>query len=154
MLTKAEQATFYHSMVAWPEDGDCRYWAIKEERGENHRQTGLYKYDTLIGMGGLTDISLENRNAEISLIIDPELRGKGYGEQAVELILDQGFNFINLFAIYGEVYECNGGGVDFWEKIIEKYNAYSTDLPHRKYWNGDSWGSIHFTITREMFDAK
>ena len=70
------------------------------------------------------------------------------------MILQQGFDYLNLFAIYGEVYECNSHGVDFWEKIIEKYTAYSADLPHRKYWNGSSWGSIHFTITKEMFNDK
>ena len=153
MLMKEDQEEFYYRLQAhcYP---DRRYWAIREKRKDDATASGFYgEYWQLVGMGGLTDISLENRNAEISLIIDPELRGKGYGEEAVRLILEQGFCFLNLFAIYGEVYECNDSGLDFWEKIIEKYKADEVNLMARKYWNGSYCGSVYFTITKEMFNG-
>ena len=153
MLTMEEQQWFYSDIQN--KNGSMRYWAIRDIAGSVTFGSGEKIEPTvLIGMGGLTDISLENRNAEISLIIDPELRGKGYGEEAVRLILEQGFCFLNLFAIYGEVYHCNVAGLKFWQTIIKKYKALNSLLHNRKYWKGEYYHSDYFTITKEMFNAK
>ena len=151
MLMKEDQEEFYYRLQAhcYP---DRRYWAIREKRKDDATASGFYgEYWQLVGMGGLTDISLENRNAEISLIIDPELRGKGYGEEAVRLILEQAFNYMNLHSVYGEVYYCNVLGCKFWNKIIEEYKADWTELPLRKYWEGEYWMSRYFCITEGMY---
>jgi RimJ/RimL family protein N-acetyltransferase len=77
-------------------------------------------YDTayLIGMVGIVNISLENRSAEISIIINPTKQGTGYGKRSVDMLLDKGFNELNLENIYGECYE-NSAHVGFWENYCE-----------------------------------
>ena len=134
LLTDKMQQDFYHSLNG---NSRMRYFAIQHE-------------DVTIGMGGITGIEWENRLAEISLILDPAKRGRGYGRQAVDLLLHEGFNNMNLANIYGECYECNSA-IMFWRKICLEYGAYTTLLPFRKYWNGRYYGSLYFNIGGDKF---
>ena len=138
--TLGKQDEFYEMIQ---NRNDMRFWAV-EEKKENG--SGYPDYLTLIGQGGFTPINWENQNAEISLIIDPEQRGKGYGEKAVDLLLEQAFDYMGLHTVYGEVYSCNIEGMAFWEKMIKKYKADMRVLPARKYWKGSYWESLYFTF--------
>jgi len=107
--------------------------------------------EMFIGMGGLTGIQWENRLAEISLIIDPALREKGYGEKSVDLLLDAAFNQMGLNCVYGECYSCNEARV-FWGKIADKYNGNKMILRARKFWQGKFWDSLYFDILKKEYD--
>jgi hypothetical protein len=96
-------------------------------------------------MGGLTYIQWENRIAEISLILSPAVRSKGLGEQAVDLLLAEGFDRMGLKTIFGECYYCNDAH-EFWLKITEGFGGYITRLPNRKFWAGQFWDSLYFSI--------
>ena len=74
LLTNEMQEDFYKDVIC-NKNSKHRYWAIIEFQ--------------FLGIVGLTDISLENRNAEISLVINPEERKQNYGEQALELIFEE-----------------------------------------------------------------
>jgi RimJ/RimL family protein N-acetyltransferase len=124
------QAVFYNSVVA-NRDSRSRYWAVDAD-------------GTLIGMAGLTGIEWENRISEVSLILDPAQRGKGYGEAALTLLLEQAFANLNLHIVYGECYECNSS-VGFWRKMLP---TYTTTLPQRKYWQGKYYDSLYFSFMR------
>jgi len=57
----------------------------------------LNESDTLIGNCGFNWINTTARSAEIGIFIgDRENRGKGYGSEAVGLLLEFGFNVLNL----------------------------------------------------------
>lgn len=61
-----------------------------------------------IGFVDLFDFSPLHRRAGIGVVIHPaELRGKGYGEQALRLALDYAFNAFNLHQIWAEVETSN-----------------------------------------------
>ena len=130
MHTIDMQESFYVKVVN-NTDSKHRYFAIIDGMG-------------FIGMGGLTNISFENGNAEISLIINPKYRGKGYGMKAVDLLLHEAINNMRLYSVYGEVYDCGNRG--FWEKVVDKSNGYKTDLVNRKFWAGQLYGSMWFSI--------
>ena len=105
-LTKEMQVGFYQNLVHASHHN--RYWAVREDIKVVHPDViddlnGI----ELVGMGGLQNIEWENSRAEISLIIDPIYWGKGFGQKAVDLILDQGFNYMGLLNIWGEVYNTN-----------------------------------------------
>ncbi len=134
LLTEKMQEDFYFNLSR---DARMRYWAIEGEA-------------VTVGAGGLVGIEWENRIAEISLILDPSKRGKGYGMEAVDLILHEGFCNMNLANIYGECYECNPAA-KFWAKVCRKYEAYTTALPQRKYWNGKYYDSLYFNIGGDKF---
>lgn len=141
-LTDLMQVDFYQDVVC-NRSSPHRYWSIMDElpiRSELH----------FIGFGGLTFIEWENRLAKISLVIKPKIRGKGFGEQAVDLILDKAFNYLNLQTVCGECYDCNPA-IDFWRKMITKFKGGGVILPNRKYWSGKFWKSIYFSFDRDDY---
>lgn len=139
-LTKEQQEKFYEKVICNP-NSPHRYWGIWDADKTTIR---------LIGMGGLTYIEWENRQAEISLIISPQYKHTGYGTEAVCLLLDMAFNRLNLELVYGECYYCNPAGIEFWKKIAGADNC--RDLRKGKYWKGKSCYTLYFDITKEEFN--
>lgn len=149
-LTEEMQDRFYDDVICNP-NSRHRYYAI----ALNVKQTFIddrlkdRECERFIGMGGLTKIQWENRIAEISLMIAPEYRKKGYGKEAVFLLLDEAFNRLNLKTVCGEVYTCNPD-YEFWAKMNTELHGNSwVALPQRKYWNGRYYNSVYFS-----FDCK
>ena len=148
-LTKEMQEVFYRDVIC-NRNSPHRYWSIWDdiEIFDNR----LPKTGILIGMGGITNIQWENRIGEISLIIDPALREKGYGEKAVDLLLDVAFNQMGLNCVYGECYATNYDGMVFWNKIVRKYDCSQVILRSRKFWQGKFWDSLYFDILKDEYD--
>jgi len=134
LLTKEMQEDFYNNVISNRQSNN-RFWGLNDSTLE----------ESFVGMIGLVNIEWENSIAEISIIINPSIRKNGVGEKAIDILLDQGFNQLNLSNIYGECYKCNKAHI-FWEKICNKYNAYVTMLPARKYYNGEYYDSMYFNI--------
>ena len=73
--------------------------------------------DELIGNCSLFDIDHLNRKAEFGIFIGNKTYwGKGYGTEATKLILDYGFNILNLNSIMLRVYSYNKRGIRSYEK--------------------------------------
>jgi RimJ/RimL family protein N-acetyltransferase len=132
LITEQMQDDFFDNVIN-NRDSKHRYFGIIGDTG-----------DFILGMCGITDIEWENGTAEISLIIAPQCRGNGYGKEAVDLLLHEAKFNMRLSSIYGEVYDC--GNRRFWEKIVKNKGGYKTDLVKRKYWNGELYGSMWFSI--------
>jgi RimJ/RimL family protein N-acetyltransferase len=135
-LTYEQQQDFYKNIIC--------------NRDSKHRYFGIFiteNKNMFIGMGGITNIEWENGIGEISLILDPEFTGKGYGKESVRLLLDKAFNEMRLDNIYGECYECNKN-IGFWERIIVLYDSYKTYLPFRKFYNGKYYNSLYFNFNK------
>lgn len=141
-LTKEQQAEFYHNTVC-NRAARARYWGIHMDPYEKCPD------GELIGMCGIENIEQENRRGEISIIMDPQCRGEGHGTQAVELLLEQGFMYLNLENIWGEVYE-NNPAIEFWKKIIKKYSPDYEPiwLDCMKYYNGQYWDGLWFNVEK------
>jgi RimJ/RimL family protein N-acetyltransferase len=74
--------------------------------------------DELIGNIGFPRIDPLNRIGEIGLFIgNKEYWGKGYGVEAIKLILDYGFNILNLHNIYLRVYSYNKQAIRCYKKV-------------------------------------
>lgn len=71
-----------------------------------------------IGMVGLSNIDNRNRNAEFGrFMIDKKFRGKGYGREALILILDYAFKHLNLNKIYLDTFEYNNKVINLYKKV-------------------------------------
>lgn len=80
------------------------------------------KTDKLIGVTGLHEIDHISRHAMLGIYIgDTEYRNSGYGTEAVKLILDFGFNMLNLHNIALFVAEFNKRAVKVYEKCGFKH---------------------------------
>lgn len=74
--------------------------------------------DKLIGNCGFEDINQIRRTATIGLFIgDEEHRSKGYGTQILKLLLDYGFNYLNLNNIMLEVFSFNERAIKTYTKL-------------------------------------
>ena len=135
LMTKDMQEEFYERTVC--------------DRGADSRYFAIHFDGSLVGMAGVNNISWENRNGEISLLVNPKLWGKGIGSMAVLEILRVGFNCMNLENIYGECYFSNRAGIKFWESQIERFHGYTAILPNRKFFGGEYYDSLYFSFNRK-----
>lgn len=101
----------------------------------------------LIGYGGVENICFESGTAEMSLLIAPQERGKGYGREAVRMILREAFDNMRLESVYGECYKC--ACPDFWLKMRPTHHVW---IPMRKYWDGKMWPSLYFTFIKGRYE--
>lgn len=74
--------------------------------------------EKLIGNCGLHAIDWKNRVGEVGIMIgEKEYQSKGYGTEAMELLLDYGFKTVNLNRIQLRVYEFNSRAINSYNKI-------------------------------------
>jgi RimJ/RimL family protein N-acetyltransferase len=78
----------------------------------------LHKSQLLIGCCELTDISPVHRGAELGIVIfNKKYWGQGFGTEALHLLLDYGFNSLNLHRIFLRVNEDNPRAIRAYEKV-------------------------------------
>jgi len=78
----------------------------------------------LVGNTGLFNIDLHDRSAEIGIFIgDKEAWDKGFGGEAMRLMVGHGFMDINLNRIYLRVFETNPRGTHCYEKAGFKHEG-------------------------------
>lgn len=77
----------------------------------------LLENDDLLGNIGFNSVDLLNRTAVIGIMLgNPNYQRKGYGIEAVKLILDYGFSFLNLRNISLSVFEYNEAAYNLYKK--------------------------------------
>ncbi len=70
----------------------------------------------LIGVVEISDISDHNRHCSVSLTIgDRDYWGKGYGRDAMGVLLDYCFNILKMHRVTAEAFEYN----DAWKRLVE-----------------------------------
>ena len=78
--------------------------------------------DELIGNCGFTVLDFVNRRAETGIFIgNKSFWNKGYGTEALSLLIDYGFRAFNLHNIMVDVNEDNKGAIRCYEKIGFKH---------------------------------
>ncbi|GAA0369962.1 GNAT family N-acetyltransferase [Bacillus horti] len=78
----------------------------------------LQKNDEIIGDIALQDIDTTNRSGGIRISINKHNhQGRGYGTEALKLMLDYGFGQLNLHRIELTVYDYNERAIHVYEKV-------------------------------------
>jgi RimJ/RimL family protein N-acetyltransferase len=86
-----------------------------------------------IGYCGLSNISLQNRNAEYFILIgDDGCWNKGIGTLAGIQVLKYGFDVLQLHRIWLTVSECNHGAIRSYEKLGFKMEGRMREACHRQ----------------------
>lgn len=92
-------------------------WIIKNSNDYNFAIV-LKDKDRLIGNVSLMDVDLIHQTAELGIFIgEKDDRRKGYGKEAIKLILDYGFNTLNLNNIMLKVYAFNENAIKTYKKV-------------------------------------
>ena len=107
--------------------------------------------DKIIGSIGLHAIDYISRTAIFGIFIGEESgRNKGYGTESINLILDYGFNYLNLNSIKLDVMEFNDRAIACYKKCgFKEYGR------RRKcyFLNGKYYDKIEMDILAEEFNG-
>ncbi|TLS53956.1 GNAT family N-acetyltransferase [Paenibacillus antri] len=73
--------------------------------------------DEPIGDVALQNIDAMNRSANVRIALNPGRTGRGYGSEAMRLMLDYGFGIVNLHRIELNVFAYNERAIRAYEKL-------------------------------------
>jgi RimJ/RimL family protein N-acetyltransferase len=131
LLTASEQEEWYKSVVKH----EFISFVVLYDK-ERIGCVSLYKIDTI------------SRKAEFSIYIVHYMQKKGYGEEALKLLLHYGFYELNLNQIYSDVFE-NNPSLEWYRKFGFKINE---PLRQWYYKDGKYIDSYPISIIRSEYD--
>jgi diamine N-acetyltransferase len=104
-----------------------------------------------IGNCGIHAIDWVNRRTEVGIMIgEPSARGKGYGTEAMRLLLDHAFTVLNLHSVMLSVYGYNLPAQRSYAKVG------FTEIGRRResrWHNGRFWDEIYMDILAAEFES-
>ncbi len=105
-----------------------------------------------IGVTGCHNISWPNRAGEIGIFIgEPEQLGKGYGTEAMELLLAFCFKELNLHRVFLRVFDFNRRAIDSYRKCGFKEEGRLREALYRQ---GDYHDVVVMSLLEEEFRAR
>ena len=108
--------------------------------------------DRFIGSIGLADISLNNRDAYVGIGIgERSYWGKGFGTDAMQIILRYAFNELNLHRVTLNVFEYNPRAIRSYEKAGFSHEGRMRNFLNR---DGRRWDLIYMGILREEWVSR
>ncbi len=110
------------------------------------------KDNKMIGTISLENIDNINRTATLGIFIgDKNYRNKGYGTEAIKLLLEYGFRYMNLYNIKLDLMEFNIRALKCYEKCgFREYGR----RRKCKFINGKYYDSISMDILSEEFEGE
>ena len=105
--------------------------------------------DKPIGVISLEGIKHVHQIAEAGIAIgEEEYRSKGYGTEAMKLLLDFAFNYLNLHNVDLKVVDTNERAIKCYKKCgFKEYGRRSES----EYINGKRYGTVYMEILKEDF---
>lgn len=105
-----------------------------------------------IGVTGLTYIDWVSRNADIHLAIyEHNWIDSKYAPEVLKVMLDYGFNQLNLHRVYAEVYEVDTVKIDFFTSSNFKLDGI---LRGHHYYNGKYINSHIYSILKDEYEER
>jgi RimJ/RimL family protein N-acetyltransferase len=160
-------ANDYHLFAKWVNDLEASLGMIflhsiisldKEKEILNRLQEGSNftivdaASDAAIGSCGIPSIDERNRHCQIGIFIgDPEKRGKGYGTEAMSLLVEFAFHILNMHSVSLRVYDYNKPAIRCYEKVGFKVAG---RLRHAKRIGGIWHDEILMDILEDEFESK
>ena len=97
--------------------GSMSAW-LRSARPKPHSRSTSDPSCRPIGSAGLLKIDYRNRTAELALAIaEPDARGKGYGTETTQLVVDYAFTALGLHNVMLTVFEFNLAGIRVYTKV-------------------------------------
>lgn len=135
------------------EKGNRFYFTIHRlatESGAEVPSEGLEDSGHLLGFASLDWVEWSQGVASLSLGIGKQAeRGKGYGSEALKLLLRYAFGELNLYRLCATVPEYNLAALRFFEKTGFIVEARRREALHR---GGRRWDMIHLGFLREEWE--
>lgn len=125
---------------------------IQRLQGDSNVRLGIFLNDeTVIGDVALQDIDRANRKCSVGMgIAKISNRSKGYGQQALQLMLDYGFCYLGLERIAANTLEVNLTA----RKCLEKCKFVLEGTERQSvYFNGKKYDRYCYSLLREEFGS-
>ena len=105
-----------------------------------------------IGNVSLQNINWVSRNAEFAILMgDKDYWGKGYGEEAAKLVVDYGFNRLNMHRIFCGTLSGNEGMIRLAQKLDMKQEGIRREAIFK---NGAYHNIIEFGVLKSEYNSK
>ena len=75
------------------------------------------KDNTPLGFIDLFDFDLQNKHAGVSIVVLDKHRGKGYGKDALSVLMNYSFNELSLHQLYSNILEGNSASIRLFESV-------------------------------------
>ena len=121
---------------------------IESKKSSDYDFSIVLNDDTLIGNISLMDVNLISRKATLGIFIgDEDNRSKGYGTEAMKLLVEYGFNILGLHNIDLKVFSFNERAIKAYEKVgFKEYGR-----RHESYFLD---GKYHDEISMEIINER
>jgi RimJ/RimL family protein N-acetyltransferase len=104
-----------------------------------------------IGNCGLHRVDLRNRRAEVGILIgEPSARGKGYGAEAMRLLVDFAFTALGLHSVMLWTYEYNTPAQRAYAKVGFREMGRRREA---RWYNGRFWDEIAMDLLAAEFES-
>lgn len=75
------------------------------------------KQNIPVGMIDLFDFNPQHNRVGVGILILPENQGKGYGSEALKMVIDYAFTYLNLHQIFANITADNNKSIALFEKF-------------------------------------
>ena len=104
-----------------------------------------------IGNCGLHEVDLANRRTVVGIMIgESDARGRGYGTEAMRLVVDYAFTVLGLHSVMLMVFEYNGAGRRCYEKVGFREIGRRRES---RWYNGRFWDEIYMDSLATEFTS-
>ncbi len=130
-----------------------REWLESSVKNNDNRNFDIIDLDTnkIIGTVGLENIKSIERSAVLGIFIgEKEYRSNGYGTEAIKLLLEYGFKYLNLHSIRLDLLSVNERA----HKCYLKCGFKDTGCSRQSiYLNGKYYDKLHMDILEDEFEG-
>lgn len=129
-------------------------WLEKSAKNSENRNFNIIELskDKLIGTIGLEEFNWIARSAVLGIFIgDGEYRNDGYGTEAINILLEYGFKYLNLHSIRLELLDINERAYKCYLKCGFKETGRSRE---GIFLNGRYYDKLHMDILENEFKGK
>ncbi len=162
---EVEDASLYQAWVNEPENlqfigrfqpmsgvEERRWLETLHERKEEHAfGIALREGERLIGNCALRGTALPHRTGTLGILIgEKDLQGKGYGAEAIRLLLDYGFGTLGLHRVGLDVSAHNARGIRCYEKCGFRREGVRREA---RWWGGRWWDVHEYAILEHEWQS-
>ena len=105
----------------------------------------------MVGACSLQHIDMRNRHAELSIwLLGEQHYGKGYGRDAVAVLLSYAFEMVNLEKVFLGVFDFNEAAIRIYERVGFRYEG---RLRHMLYYDGAWRNQWEMGLLRSEWEA-
>ncbi len=104
-----------------------------------------------IGNCGFHNVEVRNRRAEVGILIgEPDARGRGYGTEAMRLLVDYAFTALGLHSVMLWTYEYNPAAIRCYKKVGFREMGRRRES---RWFQGRFWDEIAMDLLASEFES-